>query len=274
MEKIPSRSFWSKFQSRWMQTGSLVCIGLDSDMDQLPECCLKDDNPIRDFNLRLVDATLEYAAAFKPNLAFYLKDGLRGIEALYETLEYIPQEVPVIIDCKVGDIGNTMDAYVSAFFDSFSADAITINPLMGTDVISSLLKNPTAFAFVLNLTSNPSAADFLKKGNLAADIAELIMKYPKESLGAVVGATQTEELQAMGKLLPERIFLIPGIGAQGGDLDAVLSHAIHSETSPNILINSSRGIIFKDKTENFAVAAGIEAKKLRDSINDKLGVRR
>ncbi|MDZ4122472.1 MAG: orotidine-5'-phosphate decarboxylase [Candidatus Cloacimonadaceae bacterium] len=253
-----------------MQTGSLVCIGLDSDMDQLPQSCLKDSNPIRDFNLRLVDATLEYAAAFKPNLAFYLKDGLRGIEALYETLEYIPQEVPVIIDCKVGDIGNTMDAYVSSFFDSFSADAITINPLMGTDVISSLLKNPKAYGFVLNLTSNPSAADFLKKDNLAANLAGLIMQHPKERLGAVVGATQTEELKDMRKLLPERIFLIPGIGAQGGDLDAVMKYAIHTKAEPNILINSSRGIIFKDKSENFAAAAGLEARKLQDSIKEKL----
>lgn len=250
-----------------MQTGSLVCIGLDSDIAQLPECTLTDANPIRDFNLRIIDATIDYAAAYKPNLAFYLKDGLRGMEALYDTLDYIPSDVPVIIDCKVGDIGNTMDAYVASFFENFSADAITVNPLMGSDVISSLLKNPNAYGFVLNLTSNPSAADYLMQDQLSDRIAKLIMNHSKEQLGAVVGATQTEDLSRMRALLPERIFLIPGIGAQGGDLEAVLTHAIHSKEQPNILINSSRGIIFKDKSESFAETARSEAKKLKDSIS-------
>lgn len=267
MAKIPSKSFWSKFQDRWMQTGSLVCIGLDSDIAQLPEICLKDENPIRDFNFRIIDATLDYAAAYKPNLAFYLKDGMRGLEALYATLEYIPEELPVIIDCKVGDIGNTMDAYVSAFFESFCADAITLNPLMGSDVIKSLLQNPNAFAFVLALTSNPSAADYLLPNNLCESIASQIMQHPKEQLGAVIGATQTSDLSRMRKLLPDRIFLIPGVGAQGGDLQAVLQYAIQNKTEPNVLINSSRGIIFKDKTSRFAVVAGEEAKKLKESIS-------
>ncbi len=266
MVKTPSKSFWSKYHERWLQTRSLVCIGLDSDLQLLPPVCQKAKNPIADFNFRIVDATIETAACYKSNLAFYLKDGLRGLEALYQTLEYIPEEVPVIIDCKVGDIGNTMDAYVSSFFDSLCADAITINPLMGKDVISSLLKNPIAFAFVLNLTSNPSAADFLARDNLCSRISELIMQYPKERLGAVVGATQTSELARMRELLPDRLFLIPGIGAQGGDLEMVIKHSIVDRSEPHILINSSRGIIFKDNSDRFAEYAKSEAIKLKDSI--------
>ncbi len=272
MATTPSKSFWSKFQNRWTQTGSLVCVGLDSDIAQLPQSVLNAANPIREFNLRIIDATIDYTAAYKPNLAFYLKDGLRGMEALYETIEYIPSDVPVIIDCKVGDIGNTMDAYVASFFENFSTDAITINPLMGNDVITSLLKNPIAYGFVLNLTSNPSAADFLMQDGLSDRIASLIMSHPKEQLGAVVGATQTDDLSRMRSLLPDRIFLIPGIGAQGGDLEAVIQKAISSKEEPNILINSSRGIIFKDKSESFAETAGLEAKKLKDSISNLLQV--
>lgn len=266
MVKTASASFSSKFQTRFTQTGSLLCVGLDSDISLLPSLCKKAANPILDFNLRIIDATLQYTTAYKPNLAFYLKDGMRGLEALYATVEHIPEEVPVIIDCKVGDIGNTMDAYVSSFFDSMCADAITINPLMGRDVISSLLKNPNAYGFVLALTSNPSAADFLQKQELANHIAELLMNYPAENLGAVVGATQTKDLALMRSLMPDRIFLVPGVGAQGGDLEAVLTHGIHIASDPKVLINSSRGIIFKDKSDDFATVAANEARILSEDI--------
>lgn len=270
MAKIRSRSFWSKFQDRWTQSGSLVCVGLDSDISSIPSFLKAGSNPIWEFNRALIDATEAYSCCYKPNLAFYLKDGLRGLEALKQTVDYIPDEIPVILDCKVGDIGNTMAAYVSAFFDELGVDAITFNPLMGSDVASPILKDERNFGFALALTSNPSAADFLKSDALAERISSWIENYPEQQIGAVVGATQSAELEAMRKQLKGRILLIPGVGAQGGDLKAVLDYAIDSPESPKILINSSRGIIFKDSGRGFADTAGQEAKKLRDEIHSLL----
>ncbi len=258
MTKIASKSFWHKYQERWQQTGSVLCVGLDPEFSKLPDCVKKAENPIWEFNKAIIDSTAEFACAFKPNLAFYLADGLRGLEALYRTVETIPEEIPVILDCKVGDIGSTMSAYVSAFFNSMQIDAITLNPLMGTDVVKPVLDNG-GFAFALCLTSNPSAADFLKQ-SLAPQIADWILQFPTENLGAVIGATQSSELKTMRSLLPGRIFLIPGIGAQGGDLEAVLRDATDSAEQPNILVNSSRGIIFASNGTDFATAAAREAK--------------
>jgi orotidine-5'-phosphate decarboxylase len=266
MDPTPSRSFWSKYQARWESTRSLVCIGLDSDVTQLPECVLAEPNPIWEFNRRIIDATHAYACTYKPNLAFYLSDGLRGLEALQQTVEYIPGDIPVILDCKVGDIGNTMEQYAVSFFDQMRFDAITLNPLMGSDVLKPVLAREGAFAFALALTSNPSAEEFFLKGGMAEKVSTWIDKYPKEKLGAVVGATQSKDLQRMRQLLPGRIFLIPGIGAQGGDLDSVLQNAVDTPEHPNILINSSRGIIFKEKTPLFAQAAGAAAKELKGQI--------
>ncbi len=249
-----------------MQTGSLVCVGLDSDIKLLPDCLKYSENPIWEFNRRIIDSTQEYTACYKPNLAFYLADGLRGLDALIKTLEYIPSEIPTILDCKVGDIGNTMDSYVWAFLETIGADSITVNPLMGRDVLNSLAKRDNSFGFVLSLTSNPSAADFLLQQNLCEHIAEMVTEYPKAQMGCVVGATQTADLARMRKLLPQRIFLIPGIGAQGGDLEAVMKYAVDSKEKPDILINSSRGIIFRDHSTKFDYVAGTETRKLKESI--------
>jgi len=281
MERIVLKSFWSKYQQRYSQTGSLVCVGLDPEFSKLPESVLEAENPIWEFNRQIIDATHDYACAYKPNLAFYLADGLRGLDALYLTMEHIPEEIPVILDCKVGDIGSTMQAYVSAFFDNLAVDAITVNPLMGADVMQPVMNHEPAFAFGLCLTSNPSAADFLKPtasgdrrvaypSSLSAKIAAWMQAYPTEKLGAVVGATQMAELRQIRELLPGRLFLIPGVGAQGGDLEAVLKDAIDSPETPNILINSSRGIIFADNSKDFAKTAGNEAAKLFNACKSGL----
>jgi len=245
-------------------------VGLDSDLISLPQCVRKDTNPIYTFNKAIIEATLPYAAAYKPNLAFYLSAGIKGLEALKLTIEAIPDDVPVILDCKTGDIGNTMDAYLNAFFEEMGVDAITVNPLMGRDVIKMLLKEEKNFAFALALTSNPSAKDFLLKDELYKDIAQWIKGFNSKQVGAVVGATQPDYLKTIRKLLPEHIFLIPGVGAQGGDLQAVLDKAVKSAEEPNILINSSRGIIFADSSVNFAEKAGEETEKLRDEIRKGL----
>lgn len=258
MTKTASKSFWHKYQERYKATGSVLCVGLDPELSKLPDCVKKTANPIWEFNKAIIASTADYACAFKPNLAFYLADGLRGLEALYKTVEAIPDEIPVILDCKVGDIGSTMSGYVKAFFDSLQIDAITLNPLMGADVVKPLM-DKGGFAFALCLTSNPSAADFLQQG-LAPKIADWILQYPTENLGAVIGATQSSELKTMRFLLPGRVFLVPGVGAQGGDLEAVLRDATDNPEQPNILVNSSRGIIFASSGTDFAAAAAREAK--------------
>jgi orotidine-5'-phosphate decarboxylase len=266
MARIRSGSFWHKYQARWEETRSLLCVGLDSDLSLLPDSLRAAANPIWEFNRRIIDATLQHACAYKPNLAFYLSDGPRGLEALERTAEYIPAEVPVILDCKVGDIGSTMEHYVRSFLDRMGFDAITLNPLMGRDVLQPLLQREGGFAFALALTSNPSAQDFFTDAQMAEAVAEWVQDYPEERLGAVVGATQTTDLRRMRDLLPGRLLLIPGIGAQGGDLRTVVYHASDSPEEPLILINSSRGIIFADRADNFAAAAAREAENLKLSI--------
>jgi len=237
---------------------------------ELPACVRSDHNPIFTFNKAIIEATAEYAAAYKPNLAFYLAAGVKGLEALKLTVEAVPTEIPVIIDCKVGDIGNTMMGYVTAFFDEMGADAITVNPLMGVDVLKPVLQDEKNFCFALALTSNPSAQDFLLKSGLSTEIAAWLKGFNKKQVGAVVGATHAGHLKEMRNLLPEQVFLIPGVGAQGGDLRAVLANTVTSKNEPNIVVNSSRGIIFKDKTESFAEKAGEEARLLRNAIRDGL----
>jgi orotidine-5'-phosphate decarboxylase len=237
-------------------------------MALLPVCVRKDRHPQYTFNKAIIEATRDYAACYKPNLAFYLSAGTKGLEALKLTIEAVPEDIPVIIDCKAGDIGNTMQAYVNAFFEEMGADAITVNPLMGKEVILPVFEDDKNFAFALALTSNPSAKEFLLNMGLYQEIAAWITHYNPKQLGAVVGATQTEHLKQMRILMPEHIFLIPGIGAQGGDLEAVLTNAIKSPKEPDILINSSRGIIFKDKTTAFADVAAKETLALRDRIGE------
>ncbi len=266
MVKIVLKSFWYKYQERYQKIKSVLCVGLDPDLGQLPESAKKTANPIWEFNKAIIESTAEFACAYKPNLAFYLADGRRGLDALYKTVEFIPENIPVILDAKIGDIGNTMNAYISAFFADLQVDAITINPLMGSDVMQPIPER-NAFAFVLCLTSNPSAADFLQEG-MAEKIADWLQKYPQENFGAVVGATYSANLKTMRNLLPNRILLIPGIGAQGGDLKTVLREAKDSFATPNILINSSRGIIFASRGKDFASAAAKEARRLTQEMKN------
>jgi len=260
-------TFYDKYMSITQSVRSYVCVGLDSDYQKLPQCLSGEGNPQLIFNKRIIDATHKYVAAYKPNFAFYLSGGIPGIETLKQTIEYIPCEIPVIIDIKAGDIGNTMVQYARALFTYFGADAITINTLMGTDVVEACLSVEGSFAFALALTSNPSADDCFKHHLLYEKIAKMITNTDERRLGAVVGATQKEDLATMRELMPSTIFLVPGIGAQGGDLASVCKYASYTTDDRRLLINSSRDIIFADTSPDFATIAQKQTIKLRDAIN-------
>jgi orotidine-5'-phosphate decarboxylase len=263
-------SFWHKYLQASKQNKSLVCIGLDSDINKLPSFLAKEDNPQWIFNREIIDATKSQAACYKPNLAFYLAAGEKGMKALYQTIEHVPSHIPVLLDCKVGDIGNTMSSYARAFFNEMGVDAITVNPLMGKDVYEPCLDYPGKMIFLLALTSNPSAIDYLKLDTLYQNIAHDIALLDHTQVGAVVGATQTRDLQLMRKMMPDSLFLIPGIGAQGGNVADVMMNSIKDKTDPRILINSSRNIIFADDSHDFALKASIAAEELRAEIHSYL----
>ena len=260
-------NFYTKYKNITKANNSFVCVGLDSEYHKLPKCVMSESDPVLVFNKRIIDETYEDIACYKPNFAFYFSQGRRGIETLKNTIEYIPNNIPIIIDIKAGDIGNTMEQYSTAIYQYFKADAMTINILMGDDVITASLKEEFAFSFALAITSNASAKDFFYNDNLYHQLALKINNYGKEKLGAVVGATRTDDFTKMRELMPETIFLIPGVGAQGGDLQAVCQHAKAGGNDPLFLINSSRGIIFADNTENFAKTAKTETVLLKNEIN-------
>ena len=253
------------------KNNSLLCVGLDTDIEKIPEFLRSESElPQWEFNKRIIDATKDSVAAYKPNFAFYISQGLKGIESLQKTISYIPDDIPIILDVKIGDIGNTMKHYAKAYFDTFKVDALTVNPLMGYDVIDPFEMYEDKYLFLLALTSNPSNTDFLNSVcTLYERICEKIQEWDQETLGAVVGATNDEEMRTIRGMLPDALFLVPGIGAQGGDLEKVMNYAT-GHTHPSILINSSRGIIFsysKEDENDFDKAARNACRQLQERIN-------
>ena len=263
-------NFYDKYMSITKKQDTYVCVGLDSELSKLPNKVKNESNPVLVFNKKIIDETYKHAACYKPNVAFYISRGIKGIEDLLETIEYIPAEIPVIYDLKAGDIGNTMEQYAYSAFKYFQAEAMTINILMGSDVIDACLKFEESYCFVLALTSNPSAVDFFKYKDLYREISHKINSIGEKRLGAVVGATRKEDFSELRKLMPKSIFLVPGVGAQGGDLESICKQAIYKSDDARILVNSSRGIIFADDTEHFAQNAGKMTKQLKEQINKEL----
>ncbi len=260
-------SFWTKYTNIIKENNSYVCLGLDSEISKLPSHLLDDDDPIFAFNKAIIDATKDIVACYKPNFAFYLSQGLKSLSSLQKTIEYIPNHIPVILDIKAGDIGNTMANYAKAFFKDWGVDAITANPLMGHDVMKAIEPFNDNFAFLLALTSNPTASDYLKPNNLYKKISQDLNNLPHKQFGAVVGATNSQELKELRDLMPQTLFLIPGIGAQGGSLEEVVTSTTYKQDDARFLINSSRGIIFADASDNFAKVAREKADSLRNQIN-------
>lgn len=263
--------FVEKLLNASRKNNSLVCVGLDTDPQKIPKHLLTEEYPTLAFNQKIIDSTSDLVCAYKPNMAFYEAQGSRGWESLRRTCEYIPEEIPVIIDAKRGDIGNTARMYARALFEELRGDAITVNPYMGQDAVSPFLEYEGKCAFVLCLTSNEGAKDFqLSKVDgkpLYEIVAEKVLSWnEKGNCGLVVGATHPEQLKRIREIAPSLPFLIPGIGAQAGDVESTVKFGT-DENGELAIINSSRGILYASSQEDFDQAARNEALRLRDSIN-------
>lgn len=250
---------------------SLLCVGLDSEMDKLPSCLPRTPDGVLEFNKRIIDSTKDLVCAYKPNSAFYEMLGAKGVRVLAETIRHVPREIPVILDAKRGDIGNTAKAYARAAFEVLKADAITASPYLGYDSLEPFLAYEDRAVFVLCRTSNRSAGDIQDLGGARKVYIEVAMKAvewdARQNLGLVVGATYPEELAEVRGLVGEEMpLLIPGVSSQGGDMELAVRNGANSSGS-NAIINSSRGIIFADGTERFAEAARAKALEARDAMN-------
>ncbi len=250
-------SFFQRLDERVRATNSMLCIGLDSDIDRLPAECMEHDNPQLYFNQKIIDATADLAAAYKTNLAFYESAGLEGMEALLHTRAYIPEEVPVIADAKRNDIGNTARHYARAIFDVLGFDAVTVNPYMGEDSLSPFFEYRDRGIFVLCLTSNPGAQDFQVPHDLYLEVAARCRWWHEDfsNVGMVTGAPYPEQLEKIRAAFPEGWFLVPGVGAQGGDVQAVFRAGLRDADRSGLIINVSRSIIFTSTGDDFAEQA-------------------
>jgi len=252
---------------------SILCVGLDVDKEKMPKFIFKKSkNPYLDFNKKIIDSTKDLVCAYKLNMAFYEALGIEGYKLLDDTIKYIPDDIIVILDGKRNDIGNTSKKYAKSIFEKIKADAVTINPYLGFDCIKPFSEYKEKCSFILCRTSNSSAKDFqdLKSENkyLYEHVAEKIKKWNKnKNLGAVVGATYPEEIKKIRKILGEEIpFLIPGVGAQGGDIKKTVNFGAN-KNGKMAIINSSRGIIYAGSDEKFYERSREKAESLRDEIN-------
>lgn len=255
---------------------SWLCVGLDPDPAQMPAMPGLDGAVgIAAFCRAIIDTTHDLVCAFKPNMAFFLAHGTEGLRALEETIRAVPDDVPVVLDAKLGDIGNTQRLYGRAVFGALDADAVTISPYMGEDVVAPLLESyPGRGVYIVCRSSNPDGVRFQNHPGhspyLYEQVAEAALDwaqaYPQSLVGLVVGATQPEEMATLRKVAPELPFLIPGVGAQGGSLEAAVRHGAATR-GPGPLINVSRGVLYASKGPDYASAARREALRLRDEIN-------
>ena len=253
----------------------LICVGLDSDINKIPSILRSESSPILKFNKAIIESTHKYAAAYKLNFAFYEKVGTKGFEIIEETIRLIPEELLIIADAKRGDIGNTSQMYASAVYDYFKFDAVTIHPYMGYDSIAPFLEYIDKLNLVLALTSNKGADDFEKLKLIDGTFVyqNVIKKVNRwntnNNCGIVFGATQTEELSQNIKLFSNLPVLLPGVGAQGGDIEDVVK-LFKKNNRLNLLINSSRGILYKDNSSKFAEAAEKEIINLNETVKNIL----
>lgn len=269
-------SFQEKLAAAVERNRSLVCVGLDVDLDLMGE------RDVLRFCTNIIDATADLACAYKPNWAFYEALGLEGMEALMQVRERIPSHIPVIADVKRGDIGNTSAMSARAVFDVYGFDALTVNPYGGYDALEPYLAYRDKGVFVWCRSSNPGAADFQSLMVKAANheerpLYEVVAEKAREwnqygNVGLVVGATYPEELGRVRALCPDQVILIPGVGAQGGDLEASVRNGV-DRAGQRAIISASRQILYASRSEDYAEAARQATSRLRDAINAALASR-
>lgn len=257
---------------------SFLCVGLDVDLNKIPKHLLEEEDPIFAFNKAIIDATAPFCVAYKPNLAFYEAYGLKGIAAFEKTIAYLKENYPeqfIIADAKRGDIGNTSKMYAKTFFEEYDVDALTVAPYMGEDSVVPFLDGYDGkWVILLALTSNKGSFDFqLTEDNTGERLFEKVIKKSQqwgndENMMYVVGATRGEMFTDIRKVAPTNFLLVPGVGAQGGSLQDVCKYGMTKDCG--LLVNSSRGIIYADNTENFAQAAAESARKLQEEMATEL----
>lgn len=268
------RNFMQLLEARWRESNTLVCVGLDPDPARLPQALAGDDNATATFLKTIVDATADYACAFKPQFAHFAANAAESI--LFTIIEHIQHKhptIPVILDAKRGDIGSTATHYCAEAFERYAADAVTVNPYLGGDTLAPFLEQKDRGVIVLCRTSNPGSGDFQSLQSDGIPIYQHVAKHAAEKWNdngnccLVVGATWPEELGEVRRLAPELPLLVPGIGAQGGDLEAVMANGIDA-TGAGMMINASRAIVYASNGDDFADAAATAARQLKHAINN------
>ncbi len=255
--------FFQKLNKAIKKNDSLLCVGLDPDLDKFSKDFLKSNDPIFEFNKKIIDETYDLVCAYKPDTAFYEVEGIEGLKSLKKTIEYIPQDIPIILDAKRGSVGHTAEMYAKSVFDYWRADAVTLHIFTGKDGVDPFLSYKDKYSFLYLRSSNPSASDFqdidVNGKPLFQVMAQKVATWKEENFGVIAPATYPQELKILRKIFEDRYFLVPGIGAQGGDLEKTLKAGLTKNKS-GLIINSSRGIIFAENPRE-------EALKLRNEIN-------
>ncbi|MDP4684009.1 MAG: orotidine-5'-phosphate decarboxylase [Crocinitomicaceae bacterium] len=249
---------------------SFLCVGLDTDLSKIPPHLLETEDPIFEFNKAIIDATKDFAVAYKPNIAFYECYGPKGWESLKKTIDYIPKNIFTIADAKRGDIGNTSTYYAKTFFEYLNCDSVTVAPYMGEDSVTPFLEFDNKWVILLALTSNKGANDFqFTQDSSGEELYKKVLRKScewgsDENLMFVVGATRAEGIGEVRKMVPNHFFLVPGVGAQGGSLEDVANYGWNNDCG--LLVNSSRGIIYASNGHDFAEKAAVEAEKLQQEM--------
>lgn len=256
---------------------SFLCVGLDTDLKKMPEHLLKEEDPIFAFNKAIIDATADYCVSYKPNLAFYEAFGVKGLISFEKTIKYLKDNYPnhfIVADAKRGDIGNTSAMYARTFFDEYDVDSLTVAPYMGEDSVTPFLGYEGKWVILLALTSNKGSHDFqLTEDNNGERLFEKVLRTSQnwgnaDNIMYVVGATQGRMFEDIRKIVPNHFLLVPGVGAQGGSLEEVCKYGMNKDCG--LLVNSSRGIIYASKGEDFAEQAAKNAKELQQQMDKEL----
>jgi len=259
---------------------SFLCVGLDTDIKKIPAHLLDADDPIFSFNKAIIDSTAPYCIAYKPNLAFYESNGVKGWISFEKTIQYLNGNYPdhfIIADAKRGDIGNTSSMYARTFFEEMNLDSLTVAPYMGEDSVTPFLQYPGKWVILLALTSNKGSHDFqLTEDNSGERLFEKVLKRSQqwgndENMMYVVGATQGKLFADIRKIVPNHFLLVPGVGAQGGSLQEVCEYGMNADCG--LIVNSSRAIIYADSTERFAEVAGEKAREVQGEMSSILTAR-